>query len=347
MRRRSELSREASSPGFTLIELLVVIAIIALLLALLLPAVQQAREAANRTRCKNNLKQIGLALHNYHDAFNCFPLGGGNQPGKIVSPPLNASWSGVTFWVRLLPYLDQATLQSKINTSVPASGDVQKGPNGSQVDGLVLPVMICPSAELPTTYLVSPYQIMMPSYVGISGASPDGPDPNNFPETRIQSFPACSGYVGKMSWGGMLLGNEVTRIAWAIDGTSNIAIVAESSDYVLDSNNGKQRMDGGFNRGWTYSTVSAGTQSNYSNLGTPSRCYNLTTVMHPIGTRKSPIPDTCNFNTSPNGPLLSRHVGGTHVLLTDVSVRFLSNSMNVILLKRLCTRDDGQPLDDF
>ncbi len=89
------------SRGFTLIELLVVIAIIAILIALLLPAVQQAREAARRTQCKNNLKQIGLAVHNYHDTFNCFPLNGTSANGGTAP---HCSWM-----VRIFPYLDRPT----------------------------------------------------------------------------------------------------------------------------------------------------------------------------------------------------------------------------------------------
>lgn len=85
------------SRGFTLIELLVVIAIIAILIALLLPAVQQAREAARRTQCKNNLKQVGLALHNYHDVHRCFPAAG-------YCPTANGS-HGPTAWVMMLPFI--------------------------------------------------------------------------------------------------------------------------------------------------------------------------------------------------------------------------------------------------
>lgn len=95
-------------PGFTLIELLVVIAIIAILIALFLPAIQQAREAARRTQCRNNLKQLGLALHNYHDSFNTFP------PGEVQlsSEDLKGNWS----WsAQLLPYVDQAPIYQRLN----------------------------------------------------------------------------------------------------------------------------------------------------------------------------------------------------------------------------------------
>src|SRR6266487_2467467 len=95
--------------GFTLIELLVVIAIIAVLVALLLPAVQQAREAARRSQCRNNLKQIGLALHDYHSTHNVFP------PGYVAGAAYPATSNGWSWCAQLLPYLDQASLYHSIN----------------------------------------------------------------------------------------------------------------------------------------------------------------------------------------------------------------------------------------
>src|SRR5580704_2267113 len=102
----SIVNRVLRRSGFTLIELLVVIAIIAVLVALLLPAVQQAREAARRTQCKNNLKQIGLAMHNYHEIYNCFPISiGWNQFNNANNGSQNA-WSDKVF---MLPFLDRAS----------------------------------------------------------------------------------------------------------------------------------------------------------------------------------------------------------------------------------------------
>src|SRR5262245_47588566 len=138
------LSRsKRTSQGFTLIELLVVIAIIAVLVALLLPAVQQAREAARRSQCKNNLKQIGLAMHNYHEMASSFPpetiwsfdpTGTGTGPNK---QPRNYTWL-----VMLLPYLDQAPLYNAINFSLPIWGQMAAG---KSIAGTQLPILACPS----------------------------------------------------------------------------------------------------------------------------------------------------------------------------------------------------------
>ena len=151
--------------GFTLIELLVVIAIIAILIALLLPAVQQAREAARRTQCKNNLKQIGLALHNYHDVHNGFPMGN-MIPGT----------HGPTAWVAMLPFIEQAPLFNQINFSAAGSwwfGSGAASVNAATFSGKKIPGYICPSMTLVT--MRSPYGTpanspMRGSYVLLEGA---------------------------------------------------------------------------------------------------------------------------------------------------------------------------------
>ncbi|MEZ6128473.1 MAG: DUF1559 domain-containing protein [Planctomycetaceae bacterium] len=119
------------SRAFTLIELLVVIAIIAILVALLLPAVQQAREAARRISCRNNLKQIGLAVHNYHDVFNCFP-----PLGCYPSAPVG-QWKTFSAQARLLPYLEQSNLQNLVDWSIPY--DIQGNVTGERI-----PTFLCP-----------------------------------------------------------------------------------------------------------------------------------------------------------------------------------------------------------
>ena len=152
--------------GFTLIELLVVIAIIAVLIALLLPAVQQAREAARRSQCKNNLKQIGLGLANYHDTSLMFPggepLGGGG--GWVHS-----------HWIGLLPYMEQTAIFKKWTFNGNDEGWVCAGgansiQNRAAVQGVKLPFLLCPSSPLEP--LIAPCGMLMnPQYFAMSGAA--------------------------------------------------------------------------------------------------------------------------------------------------------------------------------
>ncbi|MCA9113349.1 MAG: DUF1559 domain-containing protein, partial [Planctomycetaceae bacterium] len=131
-----------SSRGFTLIELLVVIAIIAILIALLLPAVQQAREAARRTQCRNNLKQMGLALHNYHDNSGRFPL------GELYA--YNGNWKA-----RILPFMDQGPLYNNF-TWAAASFQSVSGAFIPALAGTIVPALNCPSSPLPQVGVSGP-----------------------------------------------------------------------------------------------------------------------------------------------------------------------------------------------
>jgi len=122
--------------GFTLIELLVVIAIIAVLVSLLLPAVQQAREAARRTQCRNHLKQLGLALHNYHSSQNVFP------PGYVAGAAYPATTNGWGWCAQLLPQLDQGPLYDTINFSLAVENSANL-----PVWSVTLPGLVCPSDQ--------------------------------------------------------------------------------------------------------------------------------------------------------------------------------------------------------
>jgi prepilin-type N-terminal cleavage/methylation domain-containing protein/prepilin-type processing-associated H-X9-DG protein len=133
--------------GFTLIELLVVIAIIAVLIALLLPAVQAAREAARRAQCVNNLKQLGLAMHNYHSGIGSFPMAGSNA--SIATGAVGGAWGNWSAITMMLPYMEQGTIYSALNFNL-----VNQGQTGNNVEQLVnstgctsiLNVLLCPSA---------------------------------------------------------------------------------------------------------------------------------------------------------------------------------------------------------
>ena len=138
---RSFLSRRR--PGFTLIELLVVIAIIAVLIGLLLPAVQKVRAAANRMQCPNNLKQIALAAHNYHDATGKFPTG-----ARLSVDVGGRPTGGTNLWVELLPYFEQDNLYKKWDDN-DNRNNVAGGRNATQAQ--VIKILLCPSDPLPET----------------------------------------------------------------------------------------------------------------------------------------------------------------------------------------------------
>ena len=316
------LSRRLRPYGFTLIELLVVIAIIAVLIALLLPAVQQAREAARRSQCKNNMKQIGLALHNYHDNFNKFPLG---QQNNINRP----NWK-----VALFPYLDQAPLYNTINTTNP--NDVY---NAAALRSLIMPVWSCPSSALPqlqpaswTTWWTN-YNHQVASYQGIMGSYPD-------PAGRTTTYSA-SNYGGWWTNNGMLLWNQVVGFQAATDGTTNVIIVGEQSGKVPLSGYAGGDVRSGYYTPWGGCTNPSGGGVSTCGAGGCGDLWGtgLTAVAYSINSKTSPA--GAGFSWGGNTILNSFHTGGIHVILTDGSTRFVSENMDFPTFLKLCSRDDG------
>ncbi|ODA35003.1 DUF1559 domain-containing protein [Planctopirus hydrillae] len=300
--------------GFTLIELLVVIAIIAILIALLLPAVQQAREAARRTQCKNNLKQVGLALHNYHDTHNTFP------PGNIPNSPLNNH--GPTAWVHILPYVDQAPQYNRINFSLTGTwwhGAASGGPQGPTFNGFKVAGFICPSSPLVDSSTRSGVTWQRGSYTLIEGA------------VGISEVSTANGI---RSDSGMFTRSRNFNFRDMTDGSSNIVMVAEQSNWGRDAgntNNVEYRSDGG--------------DSIWMGTGYDSRCFNTTTVRYPINTRNVSL-NGAN-SQSCNTPIQSAHTGGAHVLIGDGTVKFLSENMNFDTLRFLAARADGNVVGEF
>lgn len=323
--------------GFTLIELLVVIAIIAVLIALLLPAVQQAREAARRSQCKNNMKQLGLATHNYHDTFNKFPMG---QRGPTTQP----NWK-----VGILPYLDQAPLFTKLGFG--SSDSFWAGASGANtvLRGVKVTIYNCPSSPLPDDDSVSQYtsgqtmQIM--DYIGIAGAYPD---PNNRVCTSVgQSGTSASTYGGYWSNAGLLLMNEGKGLRDVIDGVSNTIIIAENSGSV-----GGKDLRTGYYTGWSGCTCRGPLPIDLTNCPHPTSGATdawgagVTTIRYAPNTANNALAGG-RYVYDGNTILNSYHTGGIHALLGDGAVRFISDNIQLLTLQKLAVRDDGSVIGEF
>ncbi|WP_437228587.1 DUF1559 domain-containing protein [Planctomicrobium sp. SH661] len=339
--------------GFTLIELLVVIAIIAVLIALLLPAVQQAREAARRSQCKNNLKQIGLALHNYHDTHSAFP------PRIVYQGALNHSWMTM-----ILPFVDQAPLYGKYDFSSPMFN--QRFNQSSSTPGVIgtrLPVFECPTDVDPPTigYVVGTLGIAPTNYAGVVSA---GVANDDNPPSTITSAGSSMMAAGVFQAYGRVSVRDVT------DGLSNTIVVSEVTKSSVKGNTGCNGCMTGlindseaFMRGWGFGYKfldggwSAGTPGITRPVGCPA----------PSGTSWCSRPDNSS-TTLANGPhgyiwepamyggwglngnwpgSNSRHTGGAHALLGDGSIRFLSQNLNFNTWQNLCARGDGRVVGEF
>ena len=308
--------------GFTLIELLVVIAIIAVLIALLLPAVQQAREAARRSQCKNNLKQMGLALQTYHDGSLMLPAGGTSQ-----NPSGNNGW-GVSFWMSMLPFIDQAPVFKKLDfgtASVNGPGFVYSTtPNTAILSGFAPPAFTCPSSDLPK---LKNNQVI-PTYTGISGN-----------DTFLVGSQTSNPGSGIMSCTGVLIPNNgptAAKISFASikDGTSNQILIGEQSGWGFAP--GNPQVD----------IRVAITYSGWMGARWGDRLMNMTTVRYPINFRDSTV-NGMNADDGNNKGIQSAHVGGAHALMCDGTVKFLSQTLNLPTLKNICSRSDNTAVGEF
>ena len=314
---RIEKSR---SRGFTLIELLVVIAIIAILVALLLPAVQQAREAARRTQCKNNLKQIGLAVHNYHDVHMTFPAGGITGEGEDAATERS---HGASLWVGILPYCDFSNLFADLDfTSNKHLTFWVTGPNRFTLSGVRPPYMFCPSMVLDTGVRQTDQNWAAGSYIGMSGATSN-------PDLLGDSS------HGLRSSGGAFIRNDTQKIRDFTDGTSNTIMIAEQSGRTFD------------NSGATVDRRAHGGEGNWvaTSWITREDCWNLTTLRYPFGSKDSTLANTGGQQC--NTVVNSEHTGGLQVLLTDGSVRFVSENVDFGLSQNLVERADGNVIGEY
>ncbi|MFO0865207.1 MAG: DUF1559 domain-containing protein [Gemmataceae bacterium] len=309
--------------GFTLIELLVVIAIIAVLIALLVPAVQKVREAAARAQCQNNLKQIGLALHGYHDVYQGLPPGCTTDQAPYGS---GGGW-GSSWKVFILPYIEQGPMYSKWQFT--GNSGYTNATNMPLTHNVTIGIYRCPSSVLPAFYASSNNNgaiQMIGSYTGIAGSDLDTTN---------------SSGNGVNSAGGCLFATSKISLLSITDGTSNTILVGEQSDHLRDAN--RAPIPGAYTaitsqgpHGWTMGTDSTAVGNAYG-----GRTFNCTTVVYKINQIGMSDSGGTGNNTGLNIPLSSNHTGGINVLLGDGSVRFLSDATDITVLKRSCGRADG------
>ena len=354
--------------GFTLIELLVVIAIIGVLIALLLPAVQAAREAARRSQCSNNLKQLGLALLNYESSFKTFP------PGVMhgaVPRASGLSSFGMNFNCMILPFTDESSLYDRLNMVGRSPGYVNESPadsagflNGREViQRGIISLFRCPSSPQEPRYIsgtgATPYEHKS-HYAGVSGAYPD----SLFAETRIAATysntasPGVGTYCGHVSGGGILVPNRAIRIKDVADGLSSTLLLVEMSNRIARINFGgfSDVSASGTDHGWMMSTRVRGcpggdVDANGASGGTTynptaeadTRVFNITTIRYRINEKMFAFeffPGMAS-NNGVNNQTSSAHPSGINALLGDGSVHFLNENMEFTNYKRMATRDDG------
>jgi prepilin-type N-terminal cleavage/methylation domain-containing protein/prepilin-type processing-associated H-X9-DG protein len=315
-------------PGFTLIELLVVIAIIAILIGLLVPAVQKVREAAARSQCQNNLKQIGVAMHNFHDAYKKLPP----QTAKNANSCCFGTWQ-----MAILPFVEQDTLWKAYQNF---GGTATTGPNYQQQQNLVvtsarLSLFTCPSdvpnAPKSGSFNGQTYNITQHNYLinvgnidysqGGDGALPDQP--------------------AGLAFGGAPFSRKAQfRLTDIADGTSNTLMVAEV--------NQGQGQDF---RGLTWWAEGSGFTV-YRTPNSPGYDYISNGAGAPgcVPPSQNPLNADCKAQPSPNWNVFtarSRHTGGVNVVLCDGSVRFVSNEIAWTTWQALGTSRGGEVVGDY
>lgn len=330
--------RKRKRSGFTLVELLVVIAIIGILIALLLPAVQAAREAARRSQCTNNLKQWGLALHNYHDTFNAFPRY--SQVGRVSGSGIGLY--GYTVHVKILPFIEQQALYDRIKT---VTSDFYLDSNSIDSLTATLPIsaFICPSNEAYPLYGHlgnTHYAVSAGSNIGWSIA-----------DTRHN---------------GVFQARVETKMAGISDGTSNTIMVAEQR--TGDNDDTMYHRESDLVRGlvWTGNNESTSqgpiTQaqvdtagaachanpSNHSSVMSYRYCRGsfIYTIFNTLATPNWKYPDCMtSTSTSSHGsstgiyPARSPHPGGVNHAMADGSVHFISETVDMLTYQGLGSRN--------
>ena len=351
--------------GFTLIELLVVIAIIAVLIALLLPAVQQAREAARRSQCKNNLKQLGLAMHNYHDVFNKFPPGYVDTHSNYSTgnPPNAFSANGAWSWgAMILPYLDQAPIFNllavgNIGPDSITSTTATDATTVNRRNALKTPLqaLLCPSDTAPatnSTRTVNGLEVASSAYVAVNGNWHVVGDKNG-------TFSPVDGKSGPT---GSFFRNSSVSLRDLTDGSSNTIFIGERAWKVKDSNpySGNALLATS-NNGYIATAAANYTASNTSAGGaggarSPLAANNRTAASAVLGGSAFRINEGNGTTEVASDGFSSSHTGGAQFLMGDGSVRLVSENVSHVLdsgvqsnstFELLIAIRDGQPVPEF
>ncbi len=323
------LSLRSKKLGFTLVELLVVIAIIGVLVALLLPAVQAAREAARRSKCSNNLKQLGLAAHMYHDTFKILPFNGVPQSADVATRQRGVSW-----FFRLLPFMEQMPAFEQAQFTGDWSLQDGPSPNTALINTLRVDGLWCPSSALPKTKALTKSgvttTVQLPNYVGIEGTYYKGGT-----TTTVALQPYHDGY-GRSNFNGAISIYEFPlTFANISDGTSNVMLVSEQSDFQIDTSGNKidRRSSGHWGGAWSCGAGARNWQQN------------VTTIRYPIEGGFGATGNTQPYEA--NIPLISAHPSAVVSGLVDGSVRMVSQTVDFAILTGLADRQDGNVLSDY
>jgi len=377
IRKTSSAKEQSQRNGFTLIELLVVIAIIAILVALLLPAVQQARESARRTQCKNNLKQIGLAVHNFESTYSRLPHSGQcDSTGTATTTYMTQSTATL-----MLPYIEQANVYQLMDQQLKFVDMATAGYNTAVLNANAIGA-VYNDANYPNTVLAAKTQIqafICPSTpIDQARRAPDGfgvwdymfiavsdiEDGSAGAETPRGTRPTTTARRIAMTVEGMLSCDPRRKFGSITDGTSNTVLCIEDAGRAhptagrlgslssRPSPNGEgPAWSGGASGGrrmyaWADPDAGANGLSGPSNALSPaSRAARPNNYNTPQGG-----PPEClwvNNNCGPNDEPFSWHTGGVQAAMGDGSVRFISENIDVMTLKWLAGAADGQIIGDF
>jgi prepilin-type N-terminal cleavage/methylation domain-containing protein/prepilin-type processing-associated H-X9-DG protein len=315
------------SYGFTLVELLVVIAIIGILIALLLPAVQAAREAARRAQCTNNLKQLGLAFHGYHDTFKKLP------PGAWIEGFNAGQQRKSNVLTRMLPYIEQQQLYNAIDFMAAGSIDGQRfgtSATSPQIRSIVIPTFICPTDTHGGTVLFGTVPVAMHNYAASMGAM-----------FRFSSNPACNCPLAAFNVWSLpyadhpnAVNGPFRREGWGNNSCIGFSDIRDGLSNTIFFGETRPACSTTMGQGWFTTNNGQGFMTTIIPINYDS--------CRPQGGHPDPCRTNCNWVTDLGAKSL--HPGGAHFLLGDGSVRFLSQSINHQTYQYLGSKRDGTPI---